>query len=210
MKQPGSSRWLCALLGVLSIGAVVSALPVFAQTAQLEGKPLVEALRQGGHVIFMRHSATDMSKPDADKPVVADCATQRNLSREGRIEARTIGQAFDNLQIPVGQVLSSPYCRALDTARLAFARAESSDGLIEQKPQNETTAKVAEAGLRPLLTALPAPGKNSVLISHGFNLRAISGFGLAEGEAAIYKPDGKGGFTLVARVPAAKWSTLLP
>lgn len=176
----------------------------------LEGRALTDALKKGGYTLFFRHTATDQTKADQDKPVVADCTTQRNLSREGRIEARAIGQTFDNLQIPVGQVLASPYCRAIETARLGFARAEASDALIEQKPQNDVTAKIAEAGLRPLLAATPIAGTNTVLVSHGFNLRSISGFALAEGEAAVYLPDGKGGFNLVARVLAAKWSSLAP
>lgn len=182
-----------------------------ARSTRHTGRPaLTDALKKGGYTLFFRHIATDQSKGDQNKPVVADCTTQRNLSREGRIEARAISQTFDNLQIPVGQVLASPYCRAVEMARLGFARAEASDALIEQKPQNDTTAKIVEAGLRPLLADAPIAGTNTVLVSHGFNLRSISGFALAEGEAAVYLPDGKGGFNLVARVLTAKWSSLAP
>ena len=178
------------------------------QPTQLEGKALTDVLKKGGYVLFIRHAATDMSIGDKDPVVITDCSTQRNLSAQGRIDARTMGTAFDRLQIPVGQVLSAPYCRTMETARLAFARADASEALIEQKPQNETTAKVAEAGLRPLLAKVPTAGNNTVLVSHGFNLRSISGFDPAEGEVVVYQPDGKGGFNLVARVPVANWSAL--
>lgn len=77
--------------------------------------------------------------------------------------------------------------------------------MIEQRPQNESTAKVAESGLRPLLAEAPAADTNTILVSHGFNLRSVSGFGPAEGEAAVYQPNAKGGFSLVARVPMASW-----
>lgn len=179
-----------------------------AQPAQLEGKALTDALKKGGYVLFVRHAGTDMSVGDKEQVVIADCSTQRNLSAPGRIEARAMGTAFDRLQIPVGQVLSAPFCRTMETAHLAFARAEVARALIEQRPQNESTAKLAEAGLRPLLATVPATGTNTILVSHGFNLRSISGFGPAEGEAVVYQPDAKGGFNLVARVPVASWATL--
>lgn len=179
-----------------------------AQPAQLEGKALTDALKKGGYVLFIRHAATDMTVGDKEQVVVADCSTQRNLSAQGRIDARTMGTAFDKLQIPVGQVLSAPFCRTMETARLAFARGNATDALVEQRPQNETTAKLAEAGLRPLLGTVPATGTNTILVSHGFNLRAISGFGPAEGEAVVYQPDAKGGFNLVARMPIGNWGAL--
>ena len=178
------------------------------QSTLMEGKALTDALKKGGYVLFIRHAATDMTIGDKDLVVISDCSTQRNLSVQGRIDARAMGTAFDRLQIPVGQVLSAPYCRTIETARLAFARADASEALIEQRPQNETTAKVAEAGLRPLLAKVPATGTNTILVSHGFNLRAISGFGPAEGEAVVYQPDAKGGFNLVARVLIANWVAL--
>lgn len=195
---------------VIALTLQLAAPNAVAQPAMLDGQNLTDALKKGGFNIFIRHTSTDALPADQDKPDLADCKTQRGLSRQGRIEARAIGQAVDQLQIPVGQVLASPYCRAMETARLAFARATANDALIEQKPQNDATAKVAEAGLRPLLAAVPASGTNTMLVSHGFNLRSISGFGPAEGEAAVYLPDGKGGFALVARMPVAKWASLTP
>ena len=52
-----------------------------------------------------------------------DCATQRNLTDEGRRHAQAIGEAFRSRRIDVDRVLSSPWCRCLETARLAFGRA---------------------------------------------------------------------------------------
>jgi phosphohistidine phosphatase SixA len=183
-------------------------LVALSQPTQMEGKVLTDALKKGGYVLFIRHAATDMSIGDKEQVVISDCSTQRNLSAQGRIDSRAMGTAFDRLQIPVGQVLSAPYCRTMETARLAFARADASDALIEQRLQNETTAKIAEAGLRPLLAKTPSVGTNTILVSHGFNLRSISGFGPAEGEVVVYLPDTKGGFNLVARVPVGNWSAL--
>src|SRR3972149_40283 len=52
-----------------------------------------------------------------------DCSTQRNLSEAGREESRRIGAAFRKRGVPVDRVLSSRWCRCLETARLAFGGA---------------------------------------------------------------------------------------
>jgi phosphohistidine phosphatase SixA len=174
-------------------------------TGPLDGERLVSALRNGGFVIYFRHAATDPS-PDDDDPVdFSDCDTQRNLSSGGRSQARAIGQAIDALDIPIGRVLSSPFCRALDTARLAFGEATR-----EPSIENLTTADAdAESdrrtlALRRLLSTRPDNATNDVLVAHGFNITAAADITLAEGEAAIFRPNGRT-FELVATVAPDEW-----
>jgi Histidine phosphatase superfamily (branch 1) len=105
---------------------------------------LMSALRGGGYVIHFRHTATNWASDDEHPVVLSDCETQRNLSTEGRRQAHAIGEAIERLEIPIGRVLSSPFCRALDTARLAFGRAQ-----IEATLENLETAETeAERELR--------------------------------------------------------------
>ena len=85
------------------------------------GRDLVARLRQGGHVIFVRHAATEATQDDP-RPDLADPSTQRNLSDEGRNQARQLGRAIRRLRIPVGMVMASPYARTRETAELAFGR----------------------------------------------------------------------------------------
>ena len=85
------------------------------------GRDLVARLRQGGHVIFIRHAATEATQDDP-RPDLADPSTQRNLSAAGRNQARQLGRAIRRLRIPVGTVLASPYARTRETAELAFGR----------------------------------------------------------------------------------------
>ena len=73
-------------------------------------------------MLVIRHTATDYSKLDEEPVDLADCRTQRNLSAQGRAEARAIGQGVRRLKARVGKVLASPFCRTRDTARLAFSR----------------------------------------------------------------------------------------
>jgi phosphohistidine phosphatase SixA len=172
------------------------------QAGALEGQALVDARRQGGFVIFFRHAATDHSQADTD---LSKCETQRNLSQQGRADARAIGQAFQKLTIPIGEVLSSGYCRTRDTAQLAFGRSEvvrDISGLPDSQREQRTAA------LRKLLATPPQAGTNTAIISHGFNIEAAANLSLAEGEAAIFRPGGEQGFALVARVLPEQWAAL--
>jgi len=86
-------------------------------------------LHDGGQVILMRHAATTPGTGDPPGFKLGDCSTQRNLSDAGRAQAKAVGDEVRRREVPVGRVLSSQYCRALDTARLAFGKAEEEPAL---------------------------------------------------------------------------------
>ncbi|HET9393628.1 MAG TPA: histidine phosphatase family protein [Candidatus Rubrimentiphilum sp.] len=189
--------------------ALAAALGTASPAATLQGKSLLSALRHGGYVIVFRHAATDQTKPDHAVVDLKDCRTQRILTDDGRIMARNIGNAFDQDYIQVDKVLSSPLCRTTYTAELAFGHVDSVvPGLREPKPKNAANAAKAAAVLRPLLAEIPAPGMNDVIVTHGFNIQAITHFKPAEGEAVIFKPAPGGTFVIVARVKASEWQGL--
>ena len=100
------------VVAVLSIVGVL-ALP----SAQASGSGLGEQLQRGGVILVIRHAATDQSKPDQDPVDLNDCRTQRNLSAQGRQDAKLIGQAVRRLKLRIGAVLSSRFCRTRETAR---------------------------------------------------------------------------------------------
>ena len=77
-------------------------------------------LRQGGHVVLLRHATTTAGVGDPAEMRLEDCSTQRNLSEEGREQARRIGEGFRQFRVPVEQVMSSQWCRCIETAGLAF------------------------------------------------------------------------------------------
>jgi phosphohistidine phosphatase SixA len=174
------------------------------------GERLVPALRRGGHVIYFRHTATDWGEDDEYPVVLSDCDTQRNLSPAGRRQARAIGEAIERLDIPIGRVLSSPFCRALDTARLAFGRARREAGLENLESAESDAERARRTGrLRSLLSARPDGGTNRVLTGHGYNIQAVAdGTGAEEGDADIFRPGRRDGFTLVATVTPADWQEL--
>jgi virginiamycin B lyase len=220
------ARLLAALLAAISIAAcggaaeprsATDAGPASTAPARVpDGAPapsdsrFVAALRAGGHVIAFRHAATDFSMEDARELDYGDCARQRNLDARGRRQSRAIGEAFRALGVPVGAVLASPYCRTRDTATLAFGRAAPSAALLSDVGvRGGEDAEGLDERFRALLRRRPAPGTNTVLVSHNFAIAAATGVNLAEGEAAVFRPSTRApGYTLVRTVAAPEWTRL--
>src|SRR5688572_13223171 len=86
-------------------------------------------LKGGGQVILMRHAITTPGVGDPPGMRLDNCSTQRNLTDDGRRHAREAGDALRARGVPVDRVVSSPWCRCIETARLAFGKAETSAAL---------------------------------------------------------------------------------
>ena len=147
------------------------------------------ALRTSGAVVVLRHSYAPgaFDPPDAR---LDDCSTQRNLDERGRAQARRIGDAFRQNAVAVGAVLSSPRCRCLDTARLAFGQAQPWDVLqgalndVELRQRQLAEIKRAIAGHRS--------GPALVLVTHGSVVTDLTGLSIRMGEFVVLRraPDG--------------------
>jgi hypothetical protein len=181
---------------------------LFASTAWSQPTAgIVERLREGGYVLYMRHASTDFSQNDARMTSYEDCASQRNLSDEGRQEARDIGAHLKRLAIPIGEVLASPYCRTMETARLAFGKAQATND-VRGGPVRSDDPKRYEP-LKKLLSSQVKKGQNRVISSHGNPFQAVAGSPyLAEGEIAVVRPEGGMRFRVVARIRPQDWSGL--
>jgi phosphohistidine phosphatase SixA len=166
----------------------------------------VAELREGGYVVAFRHAATDTGMDTTDD--LSDCSRQRNLNAEGRRQSREIGRAFERLDIPVGRVLASPFCRTRETARIAFGSVQPSRALLSVEFFS-SPAEGRRKGLRRLLKAEPPDGANTVLVSHGSAIFEATERDPEEGEAVIVEPGrGKRGFAVVAAVTAGEWGRL--
>src|SRR5438105_4912691 len=113
---------------LLVVGALCAFVPAWLSAAEppaetLSGAKLLAALKDGGLILYFRHTSTDFGQNDDQMSGYEDCARQRNLTEKGREEARQIGAAIRRLGIPVGEVLASPFCRTRETAQLMFGRA---------------------------------------------------------------------------------------
>jgi len=150
-------------------------------------------LKQGGQVVLIRHAATDPGVGDPPGFALGDCRTQRNLSAAGRAEAQRLGRAFRARSIPIERVLTSPWCRCLETAQLAFGGAQTERALDNLFGRGENRERQA-AAFRKLVAAAPA-GSNLVLVTHGSTTLAFTGVSPATAELVILTParDGTGG-----------------
>lgn len=200
----------------LMVGVILLPLPGLAGEAAdkygpppnvLEGHQLVEALRAGGYVIYLRHGITDHSIDDTDRQNLTNCATQRPLSEEGRQQMRGIGKAIKALGIRVSTVLSSPFCRSIDSAKLAFGSTEIVDDLRQGVDADEATAERRARALRKMLATAPSePGANTVLSGHTGNLlEAVGIWPKPEGVAIVFKPGADGKFTYIATILPTHW-----
>ena len=204
------ARALSAAAALLFWTAAAAAPGTPDASTALEGRALVDALRAGGHVIYFRHADTGPAYLEQGVDLER-CETQRNLNEDGRRDAEQIGAAFRGLGIPVGEVKSSQFCRCKDTAQLAFGRYSVERRLsgVSRAPEADQSRLQASRELKRMLAAMPPAGSNTVLVSHGFNLWDAEGFHLGtQGEAAVYRPDGRGGYRLIARLMPRDWTAL--
>lgn len=163
---------------------------------------LWDLLKSGGQVAVIRHASTVPGFGDPPGFQVDDCSTQRNLSEAGREEARRIGAAFLDRGVPVEKVLSSRWCRCLDTARLAFGTAEpwaALDSFFDDRSREpEQTRQVRE-----LIGKHPLSG-NLLLVTHQVNITALTGIFPGQGEMIILTPLGEGNFRVAGRLRPAE------
>jgi phosphohistidine phosphatase SixA len=163
-------------------------------------------LRGGGYILYFRHAATDFSQNDSKMKSYEDCSSQRNLTDKGRADASAVGAAIRRLGIPVGSVLASPFCRTVETAQIAFGRAQKTQQVRGGPAAPADSGQYAE--LRKLLMTPIQEGANLAVVSHGNPFHSVAGPPhLAEGEAAVIRPLGSG-FEVFARIRVEDWEAL--
>jgi phosphohistidine phosphatase SixA len=179
---------LAILLGFCAAADIASADEAEAWTA----------LRAGGHVALMRH--TDAPGGGGDPPGfrVDDCATQRNLSARGREDAARIGARLKSEGIVVERIISSPWCRCMDTAtllQLGPVAAESTFGnVVVLSDQRQSLT----AGARAVIDQWNGSGI-LLVVTHGANIASLTGISPASGEIVVVRK-GSGGSDVVGRL----------
>jgi phosphohistidine phosphatase SixA len=180
----------------------------------LDDAALLRALRAGGHNIYFRHVATDWSQNDdlrqADDWRSCDAKRMRQLSPSGRAAAETIGVAIRQLEIPVGEVLASPYCRTVETAELMrLGDVITTIQVMNMRAADFVGGRASIIASAQALLASRPPAGNRVIVAHGNVASAATPAYPQEGEALVFAPDGNGGFVLRGRITVSDWSRLL-
>ncbi len=163
---------------------------------------LLPRLRAGGCVVAFRH-ATAPGTYDPPGMRLGECSTQRNLSDEGRAQARRIGAWFSARQLAPARVRSSPWCRCVDTAQLAFGAVEPWAALGSPRAGTEETNARSLAELRAALSeAGRQRGRFEVWVTHMFVLNDLAGASTASGEGLVLRAGPDGQVAVLARLTA--------
>jgi phosphohistidine phosphatase SixA len=173
---------------------------------------IVPLLQKGGCVLYIRHPKTNEDQADVDPLHLDNIQAQRQLTDDGREQARQLGALLRSLGIPVASVISSKFYRAQEAAKLlglgdvTTSTDVTEGGLVVSPKENKRRA----AALQKLLATPPPAGKNVVIVSHKPNLQDAAGkdFGdMAEAEIAVFQSTDDGKFRCVGRYTADVWST---
>jgi phosphohistidine phosphatase SixA len=175
-----------------------------------ETERIWKQLAGGGYVILIRHATTDSGIGDPPNFKLDDCSTQRNLSAAGRAESEKLGAEFRRRGIPVSQVLSSPWCRCVDTAKLAFGKeVEVMDSLASSFRNVDDRSARADVVKRRISRFSKDPLKtgkrgNLIMVTHQFNIIDITGRSTGMGDMVVVRADGCCNVKVVGVLPAVR------
>ncbi len=187
-------RSLFALPKLALASLVLCALQAIAAPADTAAQEAAAwaALRSGAMVLFRHANAPGVGDPPGMQ--LADCASQRNLDDAGRQQARQMGERLRQHKVPVAQVMSSQWCRTLETARLMDM------GPVQEQPvfnstfadRSQEPAQTLAAQKQLLAWRSAKPGGSLVVVTHQVNISAISGDFSASAEGVVVRRKGAG------------------
>lgn len=181
-----------------AIFAILLGIVAAADSAGAGEAEVWTALRAGGHVALMRHTDAPGGVGDPPGFRIDDCTTQRNLSAKGRADAARIGGRLKSEGIAVERIVSSPWCRCMDTAtllQLGPVAVETTFGnVVVLSDQRQSLT----AGARAVIDQWTGSGI-LLVVTHGANIAALTGISPASGEIVVVRK-GSGGGESVGRL----------
>ena len=187
-------KWMCSLRRL----AILVLVGVAAPAAWADDEAIWSLLKRGGQVVLIRHGLTTPGVGDPPGMKLEECATQRNLSDEGKREAQLLAKALRSHAVPVGTLLSSPWCRCLDTARIVFGKEphiHAALGNLFGRPDRA----VAQVEALKKLMAERAGRSNLFMVTHGSTTLALTDISPATAEMVVLTPY-QGGFRFAGRL----------
>ena len=153
-----------------------------------------------GYVVLLRHAKTVSGTGDPLGFELDDCTTQRNLSEAGREQAKQIGREFRDRNIPISQVLSSQYCRCLDTAKLLNLDTVESAPMLNSIFEDRSTATQQVEQTRQRILNHRNNSGVIVIVSHYANIVEVTGTPLQEGEIVMVQADLQGDLEVIGQI----------
>jgi phosphohistidine phosphatase SixA len=171
-------------------------LPMVAGADIAAGNELLDRLKNGGHVLMIRHAhAPGTGDPNDFK--IGDCTTQRNLDEQGKAQAREIGNWLRAGGIMSAKVYSSQWCRSLETAQLIDLGRVTELPALNSFFSNPEASESTLTALRAFLAQQPRDGELILLVTHYVNISGIAGIGVLSGEGVVLELAGDGGYKVL-------------
>ncbi|HBX26249.1 MAG TPA: histidine phosphatase family protein [Gammaproteobacteria bacterium] len=174
-------------------------------------KKLLKKLQKGGMVIYLRHTTTEVDYADQADPNMSldDCSTQRMLNAQGIAEAEAIGAGFEANDILIGKVISSEYCRAKDTATIAFGGFDETNENLNFLPFEDYTDEQLDTyhdRVAPMLSQNVESG-NKIIVGHDDPFEGTTNiYPDPQGTAYIIEPNNGDSFEIIARLEPNDWA----
>lgn len=182
-------------MGLLALPAGVGGRSAFAQSDSWA------ALRRPGSFALIRHAlAPGTNDPSGFR--LDDCATQRNLSAEGRAQAVRIGDLFRANGIAAADVHSSQWCRCLETASLMRLGETRQQPLLNSFFQDRTREARQIESLRQWIGQLGL-ARPTVFVTHQVVVTALSEIFPGSGEIVVMQRMSDGRLVVQGRLPTA-------
>jgi phosphohistidine phosphatase SixA len=185
----------------LALAAFALALVAAPAAVADDSREAWAALAKGGHVALVRHGNAPPGFGDPPGFKIDDCATQRNMDEKGRAQSRAVGEAFRQHAVRVDKILSSPWCRCLETARLmALGPVE---GTMAVAASDRSPDRVVV--LKQMVSDWRGPG-TLVVVTHALTVQALVGIMPGQAETVVLRPKlGKEpGVEVVGRIPVTE------
>ena len=182
------------------------------ETVYLHGDALLQRLKTGGLVVYFRHFATDHRQVPSDETasrhhditaeeLMRTCDIQRPLSDYGKLQAKSVHEGILKNNIPIGRVLSSPYCRTVEGAEIAFGKKPVTHRDLIYAAGKFSVESMSRH-INSLLGEQPEAG-NTIIMAHKTQMNDLSK--IAEGEAYVFEPLGDSSYNLIGRIRPEEW-----
>jgi len=157
------------------------------------------ALVNGGHVALIRHGNAPPGYGDPPGFKIDDCTTQRNLDDRGRAQARAVGAAFRQNGVRADKILSSPWCRCLETAELLALGPVDNTWAVAASDRSPERLAV----LKQIVASWRGPG-TLVVVTHALTVQALVGIMPGQAETVVLRPKSgpEPGVDVAGRIPA--------
>jgi phosphohistidine phosphatase SixA len=188
LRPPAIAAKMSSMIHAIQFALFITFMLASGAANAVDESAAWNALRADGYVALIRHTSAPGPAGDPADYKLDDCTTQRNLSEQGRAEARALGERFRMQRVKVGKIVSSQWCRCQQTAELMNI------GPVEVAPTFNNAfvlnamRDALTAGARATIGAWRGPG-TMVVVTHGQNISAMLGIHPREGEVIVVAPD---------------------